>query len=128
VLHAARWKCRTQKSPKICHLGTIAQLCRAISSQQFGSLGHPIKFQWVSHCGSITARHSGSGHQPNFAALNRGRHLYLAGWPSCSASAPILVLFISYMLLPFHQIYDTRTASNFNDNHHFTAITQDNLH
>ena len=33
VLHAARWKYRTQKSPKIRHLRTIAQLCRAISSQ-----------------------------------------------------------------------------------------------
>jgi len=36
VLHAARWKYRTQKwrkkSPKIRHLGTIAQICRAISS------------------------------------------------------------------------------------------------
>ena len=30
VLHAARWKYRTQKNR---HLGTIAQLCRAISSQ-----------------------------------------------------------------------------------------------
>jgi len=29
----ARWKCRTQKPPKIGHLGTIAQVCRAISSQ-----------------------------------------------------------------------------------------------
>jgi len=27
------WKCTTQKTPKIRHLGTIAQLCRAISSQ-----------------------------------------------------------------------------------------------
>ena len=26
VLHAARWKYRIQKSPKIRHLGTIAQL------------------------------------------------------------------------------------------------------
>jgi len=25
MLHAARWKCRTQNSPKIRHLGTIAQ-------------------------------------------------------------------------------------------------------
>jgi len=32
VLHRAGCKCRTQKS-KNCHLGTIAQLCRAISSQ-----------------------------------------------------------------------------------------------
>ena len=33
LLHAARWKCRTQKVAKNRHLGTIAQLCRAISSQ-----------------------------------------------------------------------------------------------
>jgi len=32
-LHAARWKCRTQKWRKNRHPGTIAQLCRAISSQ-----------------------------------------------------------------------------------------------
>jgi len=33
VLHAARCKCRTQKVAKNRHLGTIAQFCRAISSQ-----------------------------------------------------------------------------------------------
>jgi len=33
VLHVARSKYRTQKSPKIRHLRIIAQLCRAISSQ-----------------------------------------------------------------------------------------------
>jgi len=33
VLHAARWKYRTQNSPKIRHLLNIAQLCRAVSSQ-----------------------------------------------------------------------------------------------
>ena len=33
VLHAARWKHRSQKSRQNCHLGTITQLCRAISSQ-----------------------------------------------------------------------------------------------
>jgi len=33
VLHAARWKYRTQKSAKIRHLGTIAQLCPTVSSQ-----------------------------------------------------------------------------------------------
>ena len=49
---------------------------------RFASLGHPCKFQRVSHLGSVTARHSGSGRQPNFAALNRGRHLYSAGRPS----------------------------------------------
>jgi len=33
VLRASRWKYRTQKSTKNRHLGTITQLCRAISSQ-----------------------------------------------------------------------------------------------
>ena len=46
------------------------------------SLGHPCKFQRVSRLGSVTARYSSSGRQPNFAALNRGRNLYLAGRPS----------------------------------------------
>ena len=115
-----------KKVAKNRHLGTIAQLCRAISSQlrhistigkklvkqqyllymssQYGelwlasgwdhlvSLGHPCKFQLVSRLGSITARHSSSGRQPNFAALNRGRHLCSAGRPSRWALAHILVL------------------------------------
>jgi len=125
VLHAARWKCRTQKIAKIGHLGTIAQLCRAISSQlrhistigkelvkqqyllqmspqygdlrptsgwdRFSILGHPSEFQLVSRLNSITARQSGRGREPNFAALNRGRHLYLEGRPSHWALAHILV-------------------------------------
>jgi len=41
--------------------------------------------------GSVTAQHSGSGCQPNFAALNRGRQLYSAGRPSPWALAHILV-------------------------------------
>jgi len=117
VLHAARCKCRTQKkSSTVCHLGTIAQLCRAISLQlkhvstigkklvkqqyllhmspqygklwltsgwdRFTTLGHHCKFQWVSRLCSVTAQQSSSGRQPNFAALNRGRHLCSAGWPS----------------------------------------------
>jgi len=49
---------------------------------RFTSLGHPCKFQRVSCLGSVTARHSSSGRQPNFAALNRGCLLYLAGRPS----------------------------------------------
>ena len=53
------------------------------------NLGHPSKFQRVSRLGSVTARHSSSGRQPNFAALNRGRHLYSAGRPSGWALAHI---------------------------------------
>ena len=44
--------------------------------------GTPYKFQRVSSVGSVTARHSSSGRQSNFAALNRGRQLYSAGRPS----------------------------------------------
>jgi len=61
-------------------------------SPQYGELqpfGHPCKFQQVSRLGSIIAWHSSSGHQRNFAALNRGRHLYSAGWPSRWALAHI---------------------------------------
>jgi len=115
VLHAAHWKCRTQKSPKNGHLGAIAQLCRAIPSQlrhvsairkknllnsnisrtcphnivNFGPLTskicsgvwapQQISIQRVSRLGIVTARHSSSGRQPDFAALNRGCHLYSKG-------------------------------------------------
>ena len=42
------------------------------------SLGHPhpSKFQWVSRLGSVTARHSSSGRQPNFAALKRAPPIF----------------------------------------------------
>jgi len=39
--------------------------------------------------GSVTARHLISRRQPNFVALNRGRHLYSAGRPSHWALAHI---------------------------------------
>ena len=58
------------------------------------SLRHPCKFQCVSRLGSVSARQSSSGHQPNFAALNIGRHLYSAGRPSRWAFAHILVWFV----------------------------------
>ena len=114
-----------KKVAKNRHLGTIAQVCRAISSQlrhvstirkklvkqqylphmssqygelqptsssgRFVSLGHPSKFQPVSRLGSVNARQASSERQPNFAALNRGRHLCSAGRPSCWALAHILV-------------------------------------
>ena len=34
----------------------------------FFFLGHPCKFQRLSRLGSVTARHSSTGRQPNFAA------------------------------------------------------------
>jgi len=60
------------------------------------SLGHPSTFQRVSHLGRVAARHFSSGCQPNFAALNRGRHLYSAGRPSRWALAHILVSCLMY--------------------------------
>ena len=54
-------------------------------------MGHPCKFQRVSRLGSVTARHSSIGRQPNFATLNRERHLYSAGRPPRWALAHILV-------------------------------------
>jgi len=65
---------------------------------RFGCLGHPSKFQRVSRLGFVTARHSSSGRQPNFAALNRGRHLCLAGRPSRWALAHIssCILILGY--------------------------------
>ena len=53
------------------------------------SLGHPCKFQRVSRLSSVTARHSSSGRQPNFVALNRGCHLYSTGRSSRWALAHI---------------------------------------
>ena len=66
-------------------------------------MGHPCKFQRVSHLVSVTARHSSIGRQPNFAALNRGRHLYSAGRPSRWAFAHILVL-CQFLLISHHSI------------------------
>jgi len=127
VLHAARCKCRTQKSrqksPSGHHRTTLSgyvfatkarrpienrkklvkqQYLPHMSSQyselrptsgwnRFVSLRHPSKFQPVSRLGSVTARQSSSERHPNFAALNRGRHLCSAGRPSRWALAHILV-------------------------------------
>jgi len=41
--------------------------------------GTPANFNGVSRLRSVTARQSSSGRQYNFAALNRGLHLYPAG-------------------------------------------------
>jgi len=106
VLRAAAWKCRTQEiainSPSGHHRTTwsakdllnsnVSCTCPHnmwISAyyrlRSVGEFEAACKFQRVSLLGSVTARHSSTGRQPNFAALNRGRHLYSAGRPSCWA-------------------------------------------
>ena len=63
----------------------------SLQTAEITSLGHPSTFQRVSRLGSVTARHSSSGRQPNFAGLNRGRRLYSTGRPSRWALARIVV-------------------------------------
>jgi len=65
----------------------------------FGSLGHPSKFQRLLRLGSITARHSGSGHQPNFAALNGGRHLYSAMKLGIGAHSSYIIVAIDQLIV-----------------------------
>ena len=109
------------------YLGTIPQLCRAISSQlrhvstigkkmlssdisstcphnmvNFGPLaaeivsvvwGTPATFNGLRVLAALLhGMYCSSGRQPNFAALNRGRHLRSEGRPSRWALAHILVL------------------------------------
>jgi len=65
-------------------------LAAEISSVAWGTL---VNFNGrVSRLGSVTARRSSSRRQPNFAPLNRGRHLYSTGRPSRWALAHILVV------------------------------------
>ena len=113
-----------KKWPQIPHLGTITQLCRAVSLQLrhvstigknlLNSSTSPICTYNMLNCGPLageiglpvwgTSAHfngfrvgllaallHGTGRQPNFAALDRGRHLYLSGRPSRWALAHILV-------------------------------------
>ena len=54
--------------------------------------GTPANFSSFSRLGSVTAWQSRIGRQPNFAALNRGRHLYSKARPSRWALAHIVVL------------------------------------
>jgi len=117
VLHTACCKCRTQKIAIWAQLHNFVglYLCnyrqseKKLVKQQYlphmslqyaelrptsswdllASLEHPCKFQRVSRLGSITARQSSSGCQPNFAVLNRGCHLHSAGRPSHWALAHI---------------------------------------
>jgi len=113
------------QDPKNCHLGTIAQLCLAISSQvwhivtigkktvkqqclphmfsKYGELqptiGSDLLAQRVLRLGSVTAQHFSSGRQPNCAALNRGRHLYwarrLSRWSLAHISSLVLLQYFN---------------------------------
>jgi len=115
VLHAARWRYRTQKiaknSPSGHHRTTLSGYIFATEAH-IDNLKTFIKQQYVPHMSPqygelrptsgwgrfVTARYSSSGRQPNFAALNRGRYLYSARWPSRWALAHISSLWSPYVI------------------------------
>ena len=69
------------------NMANFSPLTAHVSS---GVLGTPANFNGFRVLAALLQQ-SGSGRQPNFAALNRGRHLYSAGRPSRWALAHILV-------------------------------------
>ena len=91
--------------------------------------GTPANFNGFRAFGSVTARHSSSGRQPNFAALNRGRHLYSARRPSRWALAHILIVTYLQFQMPI-QVCCPCSASPVHahfDHAHFRHSLTDNL-
>jgi len=109
-LHLRNWGTYRQsetpvKHQRLPHMSSQDGELRPTSGWDLlASLGHPSKFQHVSRLGSVTARHSSSGRQPKFAALNRRRHLHSARRRSRWALAHILVW-------TFLHLFSTRRAS-----------------
>ena len=75
--------------PGMCpyNMVNFVPLAAKIVSLVWGTPGNFNGFRVLT----ATARHSSSGSQPKFAALNGGRHLHSAGRPSRWALAHILV-------------------------------------
>jgi len=72
VLHAARWKYRTQKIAYCTTLDNfvvlyLRELRPTNGWDRLVGLGHPSKFQRISRLGFVTAPTSLNGRQPNFA-------------------------------------------------------------
>jgi len=123
VLHAARWKYWTQNDAKNRHLRSIAQHCRAISSQlrhiltigkklvnqqylltcpynmvNFGPLAAEIvSLVWGTPTNFNGFRILAALLHSQTVALNRGCHLYSAGRPSRWALAQISSIIIIIM-------------------------------
>ena len=74
VLHVARWKYRTQKWRKNRHLGTIPQLCRAISSQMrhVSTIGKKlVNQQYLLHMFPQYGEHRPTSGWDRFGSLGR---------------------------------------------------------
>jgi len=67
--------------------------------------------------------HDTSGRQPNFAALNRGRHLYAAGRPSRWALAHILVSRVALFIVCCERTNYVITALYDSDNKNILILS-----
>ena len=104
MLHAARWKCRTQKSR---HLRTIVQLCRAISSQ----LRHVLTIE----------KKLVKQQYPSKSLLNMVNFGLLAAeidavvWGTPANFIGFRVLFLSYFAKPGQNVYRRNATAIFDD-------------
>jgi len=138
VLHAARWKYRTQKSrqrsPSGHHRRTLSgyifatKACvdnrKKIVKQQYvlqmsSQYGEIVSLVWGTHQISTAfaswqryCTACSSWRQPNFAALNRGRHLRSAGRPSRLALARISGCELNCWRLPNYDSWFHTTANS----------------
>ena len=111
-LYLRNWGMYRQSEKKLVKQQYLLHMCAQYGElrptsgwDHFGSLGHPSYFQRLPRLGSVSARQSSSECQPNFAALNKGRHLCSAGWPSRWALAHISSLCMKYLGGTAEQIY-----------------------
>ena len=87
VQHTARWKYRTQTWCENCHLRTIAELCRAISSQlsHVSTIGEkPVKQQYLLHTSTQYGKLRPTNGWDRFTSLGQGHpHQISMGFASC---------------------------------------------
>jgi len=85
---SANLGCRSQTC---CTRMAANTACKKIAKKSPSGHHRTTLSGYIFALGSVTARHSSNGHQPNSAALNRERHLYAVGRPSRWALTHILV-------------------------------------
>ena len=79
--------CHTCTHRLSANLGCRSETCSTRLAENTGRKKSPSRHHrttlsacvFATKACNLTARHSSIGHHPNFAALNRGRHLYSAG-------------------------------------------------
>jgi len=81
-VHTNSWKKLVKQQYLLQMSSQYGELRPTSGWDRSGSLGHPCEFWRVLRLGTITAWYYSSGCQPNFAASNRGHHLYSARQPS----------------------------------------------